>query len=136
MQRLFADIAHGLSVSAELESLGALAAAQHSDKAPHGMVVHWRILSGAPDEAHDRKSALRIDMQRVLLVVLCIGLSEGIRQPVIMRDQRLQQPMSVAAQSCFIVAAVYQARQRLHEFFEANGAFHQCNSSRTSNKRR
>ena len=101
------------------KALRILAAAQHADQPPHGVVVNGRLLARPPDEAHHREAAQRIGVQQVLLVMLGVRLGKGVGQPVVVRHQICQQGLTLGQQRLHIGRLFDQGRQALQEAAQA-----------------
>ena len=79
----------GQSSSIRLASVwhGFLNPAQHTDKAPHQVVVHRCSLPRTPHEADEAEAVEWVTIQQVLSIAGRVRGGEGLRKPVIMRHQ-------------------------------------------------
>ena len=92
--------------------VAALGAAQHAHQAPHGVVVHRRVLARPPDEADHRETLQRVGVQQVLRIAVGTRRGKGVGQPVVGLQQRRQQLSPIGQQHALVVGARGQAGHR------------------------
>ena len=79
--------AHGLARRVDEIAPAVLRAAQHTDHAPHTMIMYRGFLPRPPDEADDRKSSRGISVKQILLIMIGMRLGIGGWQPIIVGDE-------------------------------------------------
>ena len=91
--------------------LALLGATQHANQSPHSVIVDGRGLARAPDKADHREAVLRIGVQQKLLVTFGVRHRMRGRQPIVLRDQGLQQGPAFLQNGGLIGLAVDQRGQ-------------------------
>ena len=86
---------------------GFLHPAQHTDKAPHQVVVHRRSLSRTPHKADEAEAVKWVAIQQVVTIPGWVTGGEGVRKPVIMRHQGREQVTSWLQHRVLGIALVF-----------------------------